>query len=117
MLKNKVPLYDLSFWWLQRGLGILLPSALTVAGIYSIVTHHAYFISRNQPYYVPLRGEQAVLIGVAYIGIAVMLFANCYAPYHQKMGFYDQWLLALGAVLAGGGILWCCWISWASAFQ
>ena len=84
-------------------------------GIYSIITLHSYAISGTGfryrwPHLVPVEGKQAVLMGGAYTGFALVLFANCYAQYHEKMGYYYQWLLASGALLAAGGIVWCSWI-------
>ena len=117
MPNHKVPIYDLSFWWLRYSLGIAVPLALLAWGMYSIVTLHSYFISRYRPFLVPLEGEQAVLIGVAYIGIALMLFANYYVQYHKTMGFYYQWLLTPGALLTIGGILGCCWTGWISVVR
>jgi|SRR5580658_7170963 hypothetical protein len=112
MAKDKVPIYDLSFWWLRHGLGITLPLAFVLGGICSILTRHSYTIwaMRFHVTLVAVEGEQAILMGVAYLGIALMLFAHCYAQYDEKMGFYSDRLLAAGALLAGGGILWCSWI-------
>jgi hypothetical protein len=103
---------DTNFWWLRYFCGLALPLVLIIWGIYSMISLHSYAIWALRGYlrFVPVEGEQAVLMGVAYLGMALMLFANCYAQYHEKMGFYYQWLLAPGAILAGGGIMWCAWI-------
>jgi hypothetical protein len=112
MSNGLLPMNDTDFWWLRYGLGLALPVALAAWGAYSILTHHSYAIwaMRYRFWFVRVEGEQAVLMGVAYIGMALMLFAHCYAQYHEKMGFYYQWLLAPGALLAGGGVMWCSWI-------
>jgi len=108
---------DINFWWLRYFCGLALPVVLAVWGIYSIISLHSYAIwlnagisGRSFIAFVPVEGKQAVLVGVAYLGIALALFANCYAQYHEKMGFYYQWLLAPGLLLAGFGFLWSTWI-------
>ncbi|HEV3271849.1 MAG TPA: hypothetical protein VGZ93_06685 [Candidatus Methylacidiphilales bacterium] len=109
MPNRQLPLNDTDFWWLRYVLGIAVPVVLTMWGIYSIVTRHSYAIwaLRYSLRFVPVEGKQAILMGVAYLGIAIILFANCYAQYHDKMGFYYQWILAPGVIMAGGGIFWC----------
>jgi hypothetical protein len=108
---------DTNFWWLRYFCGWALPLLLVFWGIHSIISLHSYAIWFNVGVYgksliafVPVEGKQAVLVGVAYMGIALALFANCYAQYHEKMGFYYQWILATGALLAGVGFFWCSWI-------
>jgi len=114
---NQVPLGDADFWWLRYFCGLALPLVLVLWGIYSMISLHSYAIwlnagisGRSLIGFVPVEGKQAILMGVAYLGIALALFANCYAQYHDKMGFYYQWILAPGTILAGGGICWCSWI-------
>ena len=114
MAKSEPPAYDLSFWWLRHGLGIATPIALVRGGIYSLLSLHSYAIWCDRYvrglYFVKVDGEQAVLMGVAYLGMALTFFASCYAQYHSKMGFYYQWLVAPGIILAIGGVLWCSFI-------
>jgi hypothetical protein len=109
-----LPLNDTDFWWLRYGLGIALPIVFFISGICSLVSLHSYAVWRGMGgrgiQLIPVQGEQAILMGAAYLGIAMMLFANCYAQYHEKMGFYYERILGPGAILAGGGILWCSWI-------
>ncbi len=112
MSNRQLPLSDTDFWWLRYGLGIMLPIALAAWSLYSLVSGHSYAIWSDRHhflflYFMPVTGEQAVIMGLAYLGMAVMLFANCYAQYHEKMGYYYQWIMAPGALLAGGGIIWC----------
>jgi hypothetical protein len=112
MSNRLLPLNDTDFWWLRYVLGVAVPAALTAWGVYSIVTLHSYAIGRmgRGIQFIPVKGEQAILMGVAYIGVAVMLFSNCYAQYHESMGFYYQWLLASGALMTTVGVLWCSWL-------
>jgi hypothetical protein len=109
MSNRMLPLSETDFWWLRYGLGIAVPLPFIGCGIYSIVTQHSYTYLRNVGF-VPVEGKQAILMGIACIGIALSLFANCYAQYHEKMAYYYQWILGPGAILAGGGFLWCSWI-------
>jgi hypothetical protein len=116
MSNRLLPLDDPGYWWLRYVLGIAAPIALLGLGLYSIMARHSYAITATRHrrviiWFVPVQGEQAILMGVAYIGIAVVLFAYCYAQYHEKLGFYYEWILAPGGILACGGILWCSWIS------
>ena len=109
---------DTNFWWVRYFCGLMLPLITIVYSIYSLIFRHSYSIWFNIGissgsrgiWFVPVRGEQAVLMGVAYLGVAFMLFANCYAQYHEKMGYYYQWILAPGALMAGVGFFWCSWI-------
>ena len=108
---------DANFWWLRFFCGLVLPIVFVACGLYSLISQHSYAVwfnagvsGRGWITFVPVEGNQAVLMGVAYIGIAVALFANFYAQYHEKMGFYYQWLLAPGVILAGVGMSWCSWI-------
>lgn len=113
MSNSQLPIGDTDFWWLRYGLGIAAPILLFLSGIYSVISLHSYAIWAGRGYgihLVAVSGKQAILMGVSYMGIALALFANCYAQYHDKMGFYYQWILAPGAILAGGGIMWCSWI-------
>jgi hypothetical protein len=109
MGNSQLPMNDTDFWWLRYVLGIAIPIALTVYGAYSIVTLHSYTYGRRVGF-IPVEGEQAMLMGIFYSSIALALFANCYAQYHEKMGNYYQWMLGTGALLAGGSFLWCWWI-------
>ena len=112
MSNSLLPMSDTDFWWLRYFMGIAVPIALSVYGIYSILTRHSYAVWgwRSHVQFVPVEGEQAVLMGAAYLGIALALFANCYAQYHEKMGYYYQWLLAAGMLAAGVSVCWCSWI-------
>jgi hypothetical protein len=118
MPNNQVPLGDTDFWWLRYFCGLALPVVLAIYGDYSILSLHSYAVWINagisgKPLIalIPVEGKQAILMGVAYLGIALALFANCYAQYHEKMGFYYQWILAPGVIVAGVGLFWCSWIS------
>ena len=113
MFNRLLPLNDTDFWWLRYVLGIAVPIGLWAWGLYSIVTQNSYIYWRRVGF-VPVHGEQAILIGVASIGVALAFFAYCYAQYHEKMGFYYQWLFVPGALLAIGGYWWCNWIFIAS---
>ena len=112
MSNGLLPMGNTDFWWLRYVLGIAAPVLLTGCGIYSILARHSYAIwgLRSHMQLVPVEGEQAVLMGAAYLGIALALFANCYAQYHEKMGYYYQWLLAAGMLAAGVSVCWCSWI-------
>jgi len=110
MSNSLLPLRDTEFWWLRYGLGIIAPLALAAGSLCSLFSGHSYAIWSDRHrgiYLVPVGGEQAVLMGASYLGFAIILFANCFAQYHDKMGFYYQWILAPGALLAGGGAIWC----------
>jgi hypothetical protein len=104
-----LPLNDTDFWWLRYGLGIGLPVPMALAGFYSIITQHSYVYWRRGGF-VSIHGFQAVVMGVAYIGIALMLFANCYLQYHEKWAYHYQWHLGIGATMTAVGALWCMWI-------
>jgi hypothetical protein len=104
-----LPLSDTDFWWLRYGLGIALPVPVALFGIYSIVLQHSYFYLRRVGF-VPLHGLQAVVAGVMYLGIALMLFSNCYLQYHEKWAWYFQWPLGLGGAMTAVGAFWCMWI-------
>lgn len=112
MSNSLLPLNDTDYWCLRYVMGITLPMIFIADGLYSVLTRHSYTVWSLARHLrvVPVQGEQAVLMGVAYLGVAIALFANCYMQYHEKMGFYSLWILALGALLAGGGELWCSWI-------
>jgi hypothetical protein len=109
MSKGLPPIADADFWWVRYAGGLVAPLLLALWGGYSVLSQHSYAIwaLRARIRFVPVTGEQAVLMGVAYLGVGIALFANCYAQYHQKMAYYYQWILAPGALMAGGGILWC----------
>ena len=104
---------DADFWWLRYGAGIALPALLAIAGLYSVITRHSYAVwaQRFSVKLVPVTGEQAILWGIAYLGVALALLSNCYLQYDEKMAYYYQWPLGLGALLASGGILWYAWIA------
>ncbi len=113
MSNRLLPLCDTDYWWLRYVLGIAVPIVLVSCSVYSLATMHSYAIwaLRYTLFrFVPVEGEQAILMGIAYLGMAMMLFANCYAQYHEKMGYFYQWIFVPGILLAGGGILWCSWI-------
>jgi|GEM_PF-3558912 len=113
MANSQLPLNDTDFWWLRYFLGIAVPIGLFIWGLYSLVTMHSYtvwWLGRGRLNFVPVGGQQAVLMGIAYLGVAVALFAKCYAQYHERMGYFYQWILAPGMLLAGGGVVWCSWI-------
>jgi hypothetical protein len=104
-----LPLNDTDFWWLRYGLGIALPVLIGIFGLDSIVTQHSYVLWRRGGI-VPIHGLQAVVMGVAYLGIALMLFANCYLQYHEKGAWYYEWPLGVGALMTAVGAIWCMWI-------
>jgi len=108
-----LPLNDTDFWRLRYVCGVALPVAFALCGLYSMISLHSYTIWAGRGYGVHLvavSGEPALLMGAAYIGIALVLFGNCYAQYHDKMGYYYQWIVGPGAILAGGGVIWCSWL-------
>jgi hypothetical protein len=109
MSNRLLPIGDNDFWWLRYILGLAVPIGFAGYGVYSLVTQHSYTYARRLGF-VPVSGEQALLMGATYIGIALVLFGNCYAQYHEKMGFYYQWIVAPGALLVIGGFLWCSWL-------
>jgi hypothetical protein len=100
---------DSDFWWLRYFCGLALPIPLALYGVFSMITRHSYTFWRRSGF-VPVTGFQAVLVGMAYLGLALILFANCYAQYHEKMAYHYQWFLAPGAILTVVGSLWCTWI-------
>jgi hypothetical protein len=104
-----LPLNDTDFWWLRYGLGIALPIPITLFAVYSVVMRHSYVYWRSRGL-VPVEGTQAIVAGVAYLGIALMFFANCYLQYHEKMAYSYHWYLGAGALMATVGTLWCSWI-------
>jgi len=104
-----LPLNDTDFWWLRYVLGVAVPIPIALFGIYSVLLRHSYVYWRNQGF-VPVEGKQAILAGVAYLGIALMLFANCYLQYHEKMAYRYHWFLGLGAIMTAVGAVWCSWI-------
>jgi hypothetical protein len=118
MSNSQLPIGDTDFLWLRYFCGLVLPLALLVGSIYSIIFRHSYSVWFNigissghrGVWFVPVQGKQAVLMGMAYLGVAGMLFANCYAQYHDKMAYHYQWILAAGALFAGVGFFWCSWI-------
>jgi hypothetical protein len=104
---------DADFWWLRYFCGLALPVGFMALGIYSLISLHSYspFDARHRGiYFVSVYGRQAVAMGVAYLGLAVTLFGNCYAQYHDTMAYYYQWIAAPGALMFILGIAWCCWI-------
>jgi hypothetical protein len=104
---------DADFWWLRYFCGIALPAFFGIAGACSLIFRHSYAVwaPRYSIKFVPVEGEQAILWGIAYLGVALALFANFYMQYHDKMGFYYEWPLALGMIAAGGGIMWYVWLA------
>ncbi len=109
MGNSLLPMSDTDFWWLRYGLGIGASVPFALFGAYSVITRHSYVYQRGIGF-VTVHDTQAVIIGVAYLGIALMFFANCYLQYHPKAGFYYQWPLGLGAILTIIGVGWCSWI-------
>lgn len=110
MGNSQLPMSDTDFWWMRYFVGIFLPIVFASVGSISLFTRHsaAIWSSRGSGIQIiPVSGEQAILMGFAYIGIAMLLFAEYYAQYHERMGFYYQWIELPGAILSGGGILWC----------
>ncbi|HEY0258097.1 MAG TPA: hypothetical protein VGC39_11685 [Candidatus Methylacidiphilales bacterium] len=111
----RMPLYDIDFWWKRYFGGLAIPVCLATYGAYSLISGHSYALkSPMQPpfyrsvlHFIRVQGEQALLTGLAYIGIALMLFAYCYVQYNERMIAGYQGILALGALLAFGGIFWC----------
>ena len=106
-------LSETNFRLMRYGLGLAVPIGFSGYGIYSLVTQHSYAIWAMRGYgirLVPVFSEQAMLMGAAYFGLALVLFGNCYAQYHEKMGYYYQWIVGPAALLAGGGVLWSSWI-------
>ena len=89
-----------------------MPLLVAAFGVYSLVTDHSLAVAARRfvIFLVPVSGEQARLMGVVYLGVALMLFANFYAQYHDKTGFYYQWFLVPGALAAIMGTIWCSWI-------
>jgi hypothetical protein len=106
------PIGNADFWWTRYGLGLAAPVILMAASLYSLISLHSYAIwgLRYSIRFVPVEGEQAVQMGAAYFGFALMLFAQCYAQHHDRLFYGYEWILALGCFLAGGGVLWCSWI-------
>jgi hypothetical protein len=102
---------DADFWWLRYFGGIVLPACLSLGGIVSIILQRSYAVwaVRFSLKFVPVTGEQAVLWGIAFLGVALALFANCYMQYHDKMGFHYEWPLAAGIIAAAGAIIWYGW--------
>jgi hypothetical protein len=112
-LNNQLPLNDTDFWWLRYVCGLVLPIGLAIFGVYSLISRHSYALIRTGGralHFVPVQGEQAILMGVAYLGVALILFANCYAQYHETMAYWYQWILALGLLATLFGMGWCSWI-------
>jgi hypothetical protein len=104
-----LPLNDTDFWWLRYGLGLALPVPMALFGAYSIVARHSYVYWLRSGL-VPVHGTQAVFAGVAYLGLALMFFSNCYLQYDEKAGFHYGWPLALGAIMTAVGALACMWL-------
>jgi hypothetical protein len=104
--------FDNDFWWLRYFGGIAVPIFLLIVGLSSIIFQHSYAIwgQRGLLHFVPVEGRQAIIMGAVYLGAALMLFAQCHLQYHEKMAYYYQWPLAVGALVAGGGIIWYTWI-------
>ena len=112
MSNSLLPMNNTDFWWIRYGLGILAPLVLAAIGLLSLYTRHsdAIWSQGRRITLVPVSGEQAILMGFAYIGMALMLFGNYFAQYHERMAYFYEWFTAVGAILAGGGIVWCSWI-------
>jgi hypothetical protein len=108
-----LPQSDTDFWWMRYGLGVIAPLVSTAWGLCSIVTQHSYVLLRRGPSvlaFMPVHGLQAILVGIAFLGLALALFSNFYGQYHEKMAYYYQWPMACGLVLMIGGSLWSSWI-------
>ena len=107
MAKDQIPIGEADFWWMRHGLGIALPAALILWGLYSIISQQSYMISIRPIALIPVQGEQAVLMGIASLGGALACFFSCYGQYHEKMGWYYQWPATVGMLIMASGILWC----------
>jgi hypothetical protein len=86
---------------------------LFVCGVCSLIAGRSYAVGPGFARHitiVPVQGEQAYLMGMAFLGLPLMLFAQCYAQYEEKWAYRYEWLLAPGAVAAGVGVFWCSWI-------
>jgi hypothetical protein len=113
MPNRQLPLCDTDFWWLRYVCGIALPIGLAVLGLYSFISRHSFApfdgVHRGI-HFVSVYGRQAIAMGLAYLGLALILFGNCYAQYHETMGFYYQRITAPGALMFVVGMVWCVWI-------
>jgi hypothetical protein len=104
---------DADFWWLRYFCGLVLPLGLAVLGAYSLIFLHSYapFDGHHRDFhFVSVYGRQALAMGVAYLGLSLTLFGNCYAQYHARMVYIYQWIAGPGALMLIVGISWCSWI-------
>jgi hypothetical protein len=112
MSNRLLPLCNTDFWWLRYFCGLALPVGFTVLGIYSLISRHSYApidgIHRGI-YFTSVYGWQAIAMGVTYLGLALTLFGNCYAQYHEKMAYYYEWFAGPGALTLSAGFIWFLW--------
>jgi hypothetical protein len=109
MPNSQLPLNNTDFWWLRYFCGLVLALGFGLLAIYSLTSLHSYSpidgIHRGI-YFTSVYGWQAVAVGVTYLGVAFMLFGNCYAQYHEKMGYYYQWIAGTGALTFAASFIW-----------
>jgi len=109
MGESILPLSPVDFRLKKWGAGVIVPSFLTLAALYSILEHHslniAFFLHRRGST-IPMEifGRAAVFNGVALIGFGLMLFSRCFASYKLRLVPFADAGVALGAILAAAGI-------------
>jgi hypothetical protein len=112
-MSSQLPLNDTDFWWLRYVCGIALPIIFAAFGIYSLLTQHslAPFDGMHRGFnFVIVHGRLALASGLTYLGLGIVLFGNCFAQYHDKMGFYYERFVGPGALMLIIGVGWCSWI-------
>ena len=109
MRDSLLPLSPADFWLKKWGAGVVVPSLLTLAALYSIVERHslniAFFLHhRGSSIPVEIFGRAAVFNGVALIGFSLALVSRCFASYQLRLVPFADAGLALGVILAAVGI-------------
>lgn len=98
-----LPEHSADFWTKKWLLGVVLPVPMWLYGSYSILTRHSYAMEMRN-HWVPVVGWQAVFAGIFLVGLGLVLFSNCYAPYSRWFSRWSDWGTCVGLVATVVGI-------------
>jgi hypothetical protein len=108
-----LPSHPTDFWIKRWFFGVGISCMLNVIGVASLVFQHSYAIGsagRSHSTLVEVFGFQAILMGVAYLGLGLSLFSYAFAPYSDRLSAFSEYGIAVGLPIAAVGMMWCSWI-------
>jgi hypothetical protein len=111
-----LPEHPTDFWIRRWFFGVGVSFSLIICGVSSLILQHSYAIGKigrwgyGKWVVVEVYGFQAVLMGLAYLGLGVALFSYAYAPYSEKFAAMENYGMAGGLFVATIGVCGCTWI-------